>query len=99
MRQKFMKATKVFFSLLLSVSLILSTLTVNMAFAFISNSGSTRIIHNQEREIGKGVVLAEWQGITSAGKPEAGHTITFNPVTSDAQILTAFAKNATTTVK
>lgn len=98
MRQKFMKATKVFFSLLLSVSLILSTLTVNMAFAFISNSGSTRIIHNQEREIGKGVVLAEWQGITSAGKPKAGHTITFNPVTSDAQILTAFGDSVNSRV-
>ncbi len=98
MRQKFLRATKVFLSLLLSASLLFSMLPVNIASAFISNTGSTKIFHNEEREIGKGVVLNEWRGITSDGKPKAGHTITFNPLSSDARIMTAFGYNVNSRV-
>ena len=90
MRQKFLRDTRRFLTGFVSVLLICSILSGTASFAFISNSGSTRIVHNEEFEIAKGVVLNKWQGITTDGKLKAGHTITFDPKTSDAMIMTAW---------
>lgn len=98
MRQKFLRDTRRFLTGFVSVLLICSILSGTASFAFISNSGSTRIVHNEEFEIAKGVVLNKWQGITTDGKPKAGHTITFDPKTSDAMIMTAYGYNVNSRV-
>jgi len=98
MRQKILRDTRRFLSGLVSLLLICSILLGNTAFAFISGSGSTKIVHNEEREIAKGVVWNKWHGVTSDGKTKVGHTITFNPLTSDAFVMAAYGYNVNSRV-
>lgn len=93
MRKKSMRVSKTLLIMLLSVSMIITPLVGDSVLAYISGSGTTQIIYNEEREIARGVVLNNWHGKTADGAQKVGHTITFNPATSDAMILAAFGNS------
>ncbi|HBR03299.1 MAG TPA: hypothetical protein DD738_11880 [Ruminiclostridium sp.] len=93
MRENFKSRTKRFLSAFLALSLIFTIFIGDSAWAYITDFASTHIFFNEEREIGKGVVLNNWQGRNPDGTPKLGHTITFNPKTSDAMVMTAFGNS------
>ncbi len=93
MRKKFKRTTKSFLSVLLCFTLIFTLLIGDTAWAFITDFGSTHIFYNEEREIGKGIVLNKWQGRNPDGTPKLGNTITFNPKSSDAMIVVSAGSN------
>lgn len=97
MRQKIWRTTEKFLAFLLSAVLIISLCFYDV-FAYITDFNSTTIFYNDEREIGRGVVLNDWQGVSSDGSLKNGHTITFNPKTSDAMVLAAFGKSVNSRV-
>ena len=53
-------------------------------------NGLGDLVFNERREIAQGVFLDTWLGKTPSGTPKRGHTISFNPKTSDAQVLTFY---------
>ncbi len=93
MRKKIRSSTKSFLAVFLCVSMIVSLFIGDSALAFITDFGSTHIFYNEEREIGKGVVLNNWQGRNPDGTPKLGHTITFNPNSSDAMLVVSSGSN------
>lgn len=92
MRKNFGSKTKTFLSAILALSLIFTMLMGDSSLAYITEFGSTQIFFNESREIGKGVVLNNWQGRNPDGTPKLGHTITFNPKTSDALVMASFGE-------
>lgn len=77
----------------LCITLILTFLPENISLASITDFGSTRILHNDEREIAQGVILNRWVGNNGNGTNKVGQTITFNPSSSDAMIFAAYGNS------
>lgn len=93
MRKNLSKVLKSFTAMLLCISLILTFVVGDSALAAIQDFSSTKIYHDEERVIAPGVVLNTWKGITGTNTYKAGHTISFNPVSSDAKVLAAYGNS------
>ncbi|MGI6623482.1 MAG: phosphodiester glycosidase family protein [Acetivibrionales bacterium] len=93
MRKKFSRSLKSLFAIFLCFSLIFTFLVGDSAFAAIQDFSSTSIYHDEERIIAPGVTLNIWKGVKNANTYKVGHTISFNPVTSDAKVLAAFGNS------
>ncbi len=92
MRKNLTKVLKSFISMLLCISLILTLVVGDSALAAIQDFSSTKIYYDEERVIAPGVTLNSWKGINGSAY-KVGHTITFNPNTSDAKVLAAFGNS------
>ncbi len=87
MRRNRKSSTNAVIALFLCITMIFTICLNGRALAYITGSGQTRIISQIETEIGKGVILNSWQAQNADGTPKTGRTITFNPLTSDAQLV------------
>jgi len=85
MKKSLQRTTKALLSLLICICLVLqSSLSIS---AYTNGNGMGTLVYNEKREIAQGVFLETWLGKTSSGTPKRGYTISFNPKTSDAQVL------------
>lgn len=94
MRKKVLRSLKSLFAL----ALMFTFLAGNIAYAAVQNFNTTRIFHDEERIIAPGVTLDTWRGVDGANTYKAGHTISFNPATSDAKVLAAFGNSVNSRV-
>lgn len=92
MRKSFKGTFKSLFSIILTLLLLFSLLGGSL-MAYAADFGSTDIYHSEVREIARGVYLKSWQGTRPNNTNKMGYTITFNPGTSDAEILAAFGND------
>jgi hypothetical protein len=81
--------TKTILSFLLCIALILP-LTQTLLTTQTYGLGMGTLVFNERREIAKGVYLDTWQGKETSGKPKKGYSISFNPQTSDAQVMAVY---------
>lgn len=85
MRKSLRRSTKALLSFLICICLVFQfTVSLN---AYTNGNGMGDLVYNEKREIAQGVYLETWLGKTPSGTPKRGYTITFNPKTSDAQVL------------
>jgi len=98
MRKRVSRSLKSFIAMFLSLVLTVSFLAGDSAMALTGDFGSTRIIYDEQRTIAPGVTLNVWKGISGSSTYKAGHTITFNPATSDAKVLAAFGNSVNSRV-
>lgn len=89
MRKNRWKPTKSILSFLLCIALILP-LTQTLLTTQTYGLGMGTLVFNERREIAKGVFLDTWQGKETSGKPKKGYSISFNPQTSDAQVMAVY---------
>ncbi len=89
MRKSKRMPTKTILSFLLCIALILP-LTQTLLTTQTYGLGMGTLVFNERREIAKGVYLDTWQGKETSGKPKKGYSISFNPQTSDAQVMAVY---------
>lgn len=98
MRKRVPRSLKSFSAMLLCLVLTISLLAGEGAMAITWDFGSTRIIYDEQRIIAPGVTLNSWKGVSGSNTYKTGHTITFNPATSDARVLAAFGNSVNSRV-
>ena len=88
MRKSKQRVTKAVLSFLICICLVFQF--TQSLHAYTDGNGLGDLVFNERREIAQGVFLDTWLGKTPSGTPKRGHTISFNPKTSDAQVLTFY---------
>lgn len=91
MRKSRQRITKAVISFLMCICLVFPF--TQSLYAYTNGNGMGDLVFNEKREIAQGVFLDTWLGKTSSGSPKRGYTISFNPKTSDAQVLTAYGSS------
>ena len=88
MRKNAKRITKRILSFILSLSLILSF--YQSLYAYTNGMGMGSLVFNERREIAPGVFLDTWLGETPSGTPKRGYSMTFDPKTSDALVVSSY---------
>ena len=68
MRKSNINYTRAFLAVFLCITMVLTLFLDENALAYITGSGQIRIISQNEKGIGKGVVLNSWQAQNIDGK-------------------------------
>jgi len=88
MRKSLQRSTKAVVAFLVCISLVFPF--AQSLYAYANGNGMGELVFNERREIAPGVFLDAWLGKTPSGSPKRGYTISFDPRTSDAQVLTFY---------
>jgi len=91
MRKGLQRTTKAVLSFLICICLVFPF--AQSLHAYTNGNGMGELVFNERREIAQGVFLDTWLGKTPSGTPKRGYTISFNPKTSDAQVLTYYGSS------
>lgn len=91
MRKSNLKATKAVLSFLICICLVFPF--VQSINAYTNGNGMGQLVFNERREIAQGVFLDTWLGKTPSGTPKRGYTLSFDPKTSDAQVLAVYGNS------
>jgi len=91
MRKNMQRVTKAVLSFLICIGLVFP-FTASL-YAYTNGNGMGTMVFNEKRQIAQGVFLDTWVGKTPSGTPKRAYTISFNPKTSDAQVLTVYGSS------